>query len=384
LTSNTIFGYGVAVSTSKRFCLGLYATHDQTSTNQDSMRYKSAAACIVSYAGGEGASYDGLADFVSWDTNGCTINWSNAPGSAYLMTVIFFCGTDLSVDISTLAINTSVDGTVTESGLSFQPDVLIPAFEGWGAWSVGGDYWFSTGLGFVKNGGNKTALLANVPSYNPSCKSVGRLTTAYGCGMANYQTDGSVFNGYEFGSFGAAGFTVTTRLNAVYAASDMKILCLKFGTYSSYVGSFASKTSTGTQAYTGVGFKPQALIGIFTSMTAVDSSDTGHGHGFFCSDNNKDTGIHEFNSGNMGGSNSYEKSYYNSKLNCHRADTGAKLVEATMSSYDSDGFTLNYTTADGTARYGIYFAVQEAVDYTTNDQRAIGRGIGRGISRGIG
>jgi hypothetical protein len=381
--NNSQWCFGAAVSSSKRFVLGSYATNNLSSTTQDSMRYKDNAHCAVSYQGGAGATYDGIADFVSFTTNGCTINWSNAPGNAYLMTVIFFCGTDLSVDISTLTLNSTVNGTATESGLSFTPDVLIPVMSGFTQWATGGDYWNMQGIGLVKNGGNKNALLANVPFYSYECQSKGRLTTSYGAGFSTFNTSGDVRVGVEFGSFSSTGYTATTRVNNCDATTDIKVICLNFGTRESYVGTFSSKTSTGTQAYTGVGFKPQALLGWFTDMTALDSSDTGHGHGFYCADNNKDTLINCWNSGDRGASNSQEKCYTNSSITCHDAEDETKYVQATLSSYDSDGFTWDYSVANGTARYGTYLAIEEDAA-TLYDDHSVGRGANRGISRGIG
>lgn len=66
---------------------------------------------------------DGEANFDSWITDGVRINWGNAPGSAFLVTVILFGGSDLTARVDT--ITTADSGESTYSSMGFMFDMLF-------------------------------------------------------------------------------------------------------------------------------------------------------------------------------------------------------------------------------------------------------------------
>ena len=55
----------------------------------------------------------GDAEFSSWLTNGIRINWTDSIGTAFLFTVVFFAGSDLSVKAGTISASTTDQAEVT-------------------------------------------------------------------------------------------------------------------------------------------------------------------------------------------------------------------------------------------------------------------------------
>jgi len=62
-------------------------------------------------------SVDAEAIFLSFGANSATVNWSNAPASAYLVTAIIFGGTDMVADVGVFDVN-GTDGGSTSVNLS--------------------------------------------------------------------------------------------------------------------------------------------------------------------------------------------------------------------------------------------------------------------------
>lgn len=124
------------------------------------------------------------------------------------------------------------------------------------------------------------------------------------------------------------------------------------------LASYDTKTSTGTQAYTGVGFKPKALITFNTGMTALDSWPTSATGCFAIA---AASGVGEEGSlcvsatdavSTWSHSNRYDA---DALLGVNHSHT--VLFEATLNSFDSDGFTLNYSTANASAHKFIGLSI---------------------------
>lgn len=105
---------------------------------------------------------------------------------------------------------------------------------------------------------------------------------------------------------------------------------------------FASPAGTGTQAITGVGFQPKAIILIGSSGTG-----TGYSSGAFfnlgwatSSSDDGQIGQRLDNGASPGGNWAFT---YPATTRAYGANSG----NATLSSFDSDGFTLNWSNATG-------------------------------------
>lgn len=131
-----------------------------------------------------------------------------------------------------------------------------------------------------------------------------------------------------------------------------------------FVGSGTSKiTSTGTKAYTGVGFTPTALIFFFCgpiTATGYATGYNGQGCGFTDGTNNRAMAW-----GGEQRTSSNESASILSATSCviigqetNGSANWTTKAAASFSSFDADGFTLNWGTVDGSnAHYFGFIAI---------------------------
>ncbi|HJT67764.1 MAG TPA: hypothetical protein VJ749_15000 [Pyrinomonadaceae bacterium] len=157
----------------------------------------------------------------------------------------------------------------------------------------------------------------------------------------------------DFVSLDSDGFTINWG-----SSSSMIVSYLALGgdaLTNVKTGAASAKTSTGNQSYTGVGFQPTALI-VFAgkfSTSPLDQSTNGSGlFGFATSSSARGTVAWR----NQNGSNPQVAKHRQSTQRI--LSTTTTFTEADFVSFDSDGFTLNYTTAGGSADVFYYLALR--------------------------
>jgi hypothetical protein len=154
-------------------------------------------------------------------------------------------------------------------------------------------------------------------------------------------------------SMNADGFTINW-----VSASSMSVQYLALGgtgLTDVKTGSASAKTTTGTQAYTGLGFQPTALI-VFAgkfSTSPLDQSTNGNGL-FGVATSSSARGMVAWR--NVNGANPQTAKRRQSTQRI--LSTTTTFTEADLVSFDSDGFTLNYTTAGGAADVFYYLALR--------------------------
>ncbi len=124
-----------------------------------------------------------------------------------------------------------------------------------------------------------------------------------------------------------------------------------------FKGTFTAETggaANALQAITGVGFQPKAILMWSDAQTAVgNSADLQFSKGFsdgttdFCAGQTSEDNVATSNCGRMN----------SSKVISIYSVTPALLVEAELDSFDSDGFTVKWTTNDTTAYLIHYLAI---------------------------
>lgn len=115
-----------------------------------------------------------------------------------------------------------------------------------------------------------------------------------------------------------------------------------------YVGSFSLNTSTGHQAITGVGFIPKGVIFLGTNRNGNGNAATASHCFGVCGASSSEWVASAKIEDNLLASNSQR--YFNSTGVLSNYTTGSTLnYQAAIFSYDADGFTINITTAPGTA-----------------------------------
>lgn len=123
-------------------------------------------------------------------------------------------------------------------------------------------------------------------------------------------------------------------------------------------GAIAAKTTTGNQAYTGVGFQPTAIIffaGKFSTDPLDQLTNGASMIGFATSSSARGAIAWR----NKNGAATQVAKHRQSKTKCAISLTDAGVfTEADFVSFDTDGFTLNFTTAGGTADVCYYIALR--------------------------
>ena len=113
------------------------------------------------------------------------------------------------------------------------------------------------------------------------------------------------------------------------------------------VGTSTSPTSTGTKAVTGVGFEPKVVIPFGVPNTSSGAVGTSLG-GLGCSDGTNQAAISLGSANGITTSQTFRR-HTNAKSFTWTVNSSTVGEEAALSSFDSDGFTLNWTTASATA-----------------------------------
>ncbi len=263
--------------------------------------------------------------------------------------------------------------TISETGVGFKADALLTMV----AYATQSDWHGSTGLDnenvlnsigvALRNTADDTALVQHCINVSCGTAVTSMVNTSINndCFDRRYLDDGASLNiKRTITGFTSNGFNVSSTGSN---NASIGYLAMKFDDPGEvFAGMFDTKTSTGTQAYTGVGFEPQALFILGMSSTAVNSSETSPGRGANVA------AVAENGSGFTSGSYatalrdavsatvSAGSRYFTNTLNIWNADsTWAAVATADIDSFDSDGFTLNYSAADATARKFIALAFKK-------------------------
>jgi hypothetical protein len=121
-------------------------------------------------------------------------------------------------------------------------------------------------------------------------------------------------------------------------------------------GVFTANTSTGNQAITGVGFQPKGLM-IWTSyQTAAGFSDTqGQLYHIGLTDGTRQNSMYARADDNTS-PNDTDRARSTTTICTIRSTAGTNVRVGSLVSLDSDGFTINWTTADAVAAIFHYCA----------------------------
>ena len=344
-----------ATDGTRQWCIHTNAEDAQTTTDHAVDHTNS--ACVEFTNVGDSATIDGSASFSAWITDGVRINWDNAPGTAYLLTVVLFGGSDLSAyaggeDPTFLEIDVTAPG--------FEPDIVFVT--GHGRVPNGAHVNWHHSLGAAHNGVSVTERSQGAFSWNGQTSTIaGQVQSTSFSGVEMYESPTAIQYGIDIDTFDANGFSLTP--NGVNALGDRwNYLALKFANHTSWVGSVDSPTSTGDAAKTGVGFKPQFVMMFESALTAEDSVDvTGNiiatgistitASEAYCNAVTLEDAATTSNCGSVS-----DDQAVNFKL-----DDGTQSHTGTFVSMDSDGFTINYSAANGTTRKWWAWAVEESV-----------------------
>lgn len=281
---------------------------------------------------------DAIASIVSADADGFTINWSDAPSSAWQIHYEAWGGTDITnVEVGTWAPGSGT-GNKAKTGMAFKPDVVILACSE----VASGSSAVSANMGISAFSGASQEYAFVIGSTDARTATV----------VARYwhkavslllQASGTAELDATCVSLDSAGWTLNfaTHVATTYAIYYMAI---KGGKWK--VGSDTAPAGTGTKQTSGIGYQPIG-VSFFGNLQPTQSAITsgqdivsvGGSYGVNTSRAVAATYTNAINQRSAGG-------YAAKALHCD-SGTATTLAEADMSAWDSDSFTLNWTTNAG-------------------------------------
>ncbi len=307
------------------------------------------------------------ADFVSFISGGCRINWSTAPASGYQIIATFFCGTHVQASVSN-----SAPTVLFTPGSSSSIYAQLPS-------AIGDpDFIFSL-LTTASSPGttSSNAIMAfgvaasngfEVDSVHPQ---VG-LKYSSADNAATEDASLLLLNDAAFPSSGSSGYAKFRReyrdRDVGYAIAIQSVsfgqlyicrLDLIIPGVRSWVGSLDPSTSTGDQAITAPGWLTQYVGTIQSMATAYGTAQTNDNANAYSIATvagavSSATGV-----GLDDGSSGANTATVLEDRLIYLADTqGGDLFVGSFVSFDSTGWTWNYTTAQGTQRKWLGWAME--------------------------
>ncbi len=330
--------------------------HGQATSDVQSVTVTASPPVLIIWDGTADSGLDGYAMFDSFISDGIRIDWDDAPSAGWLITAVFFAGTDLEAKVLLpLSLGDTTDGATDISTIGFEPDVVIPLF-------ARTDGNFGINLGFVHNdrAGTVTQRAIQYAERNGRATMELFATMRNDCGIMEISSGGVFDWRGEFGSFDSSGFTVTTR-NAGGNNRQMAALALRFGAspvVSSKVYTYATPTSTGSNTDSTPNFTPQFVMYLATRAAAASTTESDADAGPFSLIMADATETYSQSvASEDGAADSNTQSLSDDKLNLP-THTGGAGHEATLTSMGATGPVWNFTSTDGTARQWVALAIQ--------------------------
>lgn len=352
IVAHAAIGIGACSGSSERGAIAL-SSQDNVSTADNNYRTET-DECVVLLDPTSGAVLQVEADFSAFIADGVRINVTTAPGSGYLL-IAFLIGPSpgAQVEVGNLRLPSGSSPIDVDTDMD-HVDALLMFGSGKQVNASGGDWTWNVGLGaFAKTLASGRDHFQSWAGYSYTD---GQTTAAPGATLRSGTIIGQSFAGAMWDalaepipSHGFRCINIEGDPNdddAFYVALSLPGVALKGMFYD-------TPTSTGDDAVTGVGFEPQAEIGVMHHLTAaeigseVSDADAGAmGLGFVAGGNEHSISTHyedEASTINAGTAMEDRAAYLVD-------DAGTLELAADHSSYDSDGFTKSWTNVAGEAK----------------------------------
>jgi len=336
----------------RQSCMGIAAEHNQSS--EKAYRRSWTTKIVDSWH----ATKKCMAEFDSFVTDGVKLDFTLDSAIHYIEVILIKGVTNVYAGSKQL---TSTSVNVEDP--NFKPDLVLLTCVGWN----------------TDNDTASAALLSFGASHNSSSDVVTNWQTSVGVkhGDSNGYAYGQIRNescvGQYYGTsvtwraaldtYDSLGFTVTA--NASTGDDYIHYLALELSDPDdAAIGIIDTPTSTGTEAYTGVGFEPLALLLSQTHLTAVNapkynSSDEAGVLALGASDGTTEVSIGSASDSGPETTNHQSDSNQSGIAQLYADDGSSTTHVASLDSFDTDGFTLDFTDTDATARKWGYIAFKD-------------------------
>jgi len=335
-SGDAVIGIGCAVSSLDRRAGGNYSNDNITPSSNTA--WNQSSSCIYAASGSPSA------DFVSFDSDGFTINWLVA--NPMIINYLALGGSDLTNVKGGVAQAKVTTGNQSYTGVGFQPTCLLVFCGKFSTQPLDGGTQGNALFGFATSSSDRGFIAwRNQNAQNPQIAKHRQSKSRLLAHTTN-------FSEADFVSFDADGFTLNWTL-AGGAADSFYYVALRGPQFK--VSNFNQPTSTGNQSLTGAGFTPTASIMISANdVGANDDAAQSHARASF----GVATGAAERSCIWTGETDNVAPTV--AKRNLDRTkllklmteSAGGPTVNAAADhvSFDSNGQTINWTTADGTSR----------------------------------
>jgi hypothetical protein len=352
---HALWSVGAATATDEQWVVANHNEHGSATANSGRRAATDECVMIVSTNSG---TVNGEAAFVSFIENGVRINWGNPLGSAFLLTVVLFAGAEVSAHADVLTLSTE-DTAVDVTDPAFEPDLVLFGTDcmTFGDSDTAGLFW---SVGAAVNDGTPTQVCWGNGNNNGAAEG-DPSSIMYSNRVVCQTTNVAITWSCEISGFDASGFTATAK-GGNSGGDQVGYLALAFSDVDVWAGVIDSPTSTGDDAQTGPGFEPQFVMLGLTLCQATDTqefdSDAG-AIGLAVID--ADEAYCNSTADEYGSATTDTQSLSDDAAVNFAGDDGSAMHVASFSSFDANGWTLTYTTTDGTARKWWAVAI-EAVE----------------------
>jgi hypothetical protein len=344
-------GIGFTDGTNNR--LGVGHILDGAATSSDMIRLDTSECCGVR-APSDAA--ENFASFSTWITDGVRISWTTAPEAAYLIDVVFFGGDDLQAAVG------DVNSNLTLSGLSFAPELAL-LYQPHGRFNTKDTDSSNIRGGFgisYNNGVSTDEACVSWHYYSGNSPAISDARIQNNGAIGDNSLSGT-YNGVT--SWNSDGFALGSSGTIIF---DTIYLALDLGGVGANLSVVDTATSGGDDATTGLGWQPQWLLAWTSDHDTVNQKEqdgTGVAQSIGVADEfgayvacfSEEDGVSTTNSWH--GSDD--------KLILAYDDSGGTLInDATLTSFDADGYTINYATANATARKMMVLAIQQGQSFS--------------------
>lgn len=357
---------GAATSSTSRWTHAWHTDQPATSTNAGQRSLTTACLCILS--NGTPTTLK-LADFVSFGADQFVINWTANEATANIVVhYLALSGSDLTNVATGSGTIPTTASTNSVTGLGWQPDSVLFVTPYMTTETATDSH---TCLGFAARSPSITQGCVEYFDNEASTMDCGVSSLTTRCIVASLSSVDTTPAQASLSSFDAGGFSLTWT-NPHATAGRYFYLALKGGQFK--VGVEVEATTNSAWQTIGVGFQSKGLIAVSTGQTS-DGSIT--------SSLPNNTAM--FALGATNGTN--EGAITNIQFDGHADSQARRLTSSTRflslqkytsttttagnvatfatsgqadAALDSDGFTLTWSSTDGTARRFIYFAIGDA------------------------
>jgi hypothetical protein len=267
---------------------GYEEQHAQATMNSEYEQDTTANRILTIYDGTAADVVDATANFDSFISNGVRIDWTNAPASAFLVTAIFFAGTDLTANVGTADLGNLADAAIDITTVGLEADIVITALTE--DTSAQGSGW---SMGFIHNDRAGAVTQRSVTHTQRDAFGTSQVGVQMRDGecVAKLISSSQAIDWYgAAGSFDSSGFTVQLGNARSPNNTNISWVALRLGAspvVSAKVYTYSTPTGTGSNTDTGPNFTPQAVFYIPNRAAAADTSETdadGGSVGFLAAD----------------------------------------------------------------------------------------------------